>query len=115
MLYSQLYRSILRACRELSRRPHYTSRLVISLPLLISVPSAYGAIVSPQVETASSIDSMKPVNTASSTIDNKTVEDIATLKDASRITYKKVATVPTSQSKSAPVDGADVDLSLIHI
>lgn len=111
MLYSQLYRSILRACRELSRRPHYTSRLVISLPLLISVPSAYGAIVSPQVETASSIDSMKPVNMASSTGDNKTVEDIATLKDASRITYKKVAALSTSQSRSASVDLADVDLT----
>lgn len=53
MLYSQLYRSILRACRDLSRSSHSTTTLAISLPLLISVPSAYGAIVSPQMDSES--------------------------------------------------------------
>lgn len=91
MLYSQLYRSILRACRDLSRQPHYTSRLVISLPLLISVPSAYGAIVSPQPETVSSLDSGEAVSVAASSTQPATKEQITTLTDASKITYKKLS------------------------
>lgn len=97
MLYSQLYRSILRACRDFSRQPHYTSRLVISLPLLISVPSAYGAIVSPQAETVSSFDSVQTVNSRSASNQKQQVPNngqknqTATLSDSSRITYKKVS------------------------
>lgn len=90
MLYSQLYRSILRACRDFSRQPHYTSRLVISLPLLISVPSAYGAIVSPQAESVSSFDSVQTVNTSSAS-NKEQKNQTATLSDSSRITYKKVS------------------------
>lgn len=108
MLYSQLYRSILRACREFTRQPHYTSRLVISLPLLISVPSAYGAIVSPQAESVSSFDSVPTVNAspASNQASSKKQqaankgqkEQIATLLDSSRVTYKRV----THNKASAP-------------
>ena len=105
MLYSQLYRSILRACRDLSRQPHYTSRLVISLPLLISVPSAYGAIVSPQAETVSSLDSREAVSVAASSTQPATKEQITTLTDASKITYKKLS------STSNPVNDASKNRS----
>ncbi|MUG32285.1 LPS assembly protein LptD [Psychrobacter sanguinis] len=91
MLYSQLYSSILRACRDFSRRPHTTTRLAFSLPLLISVPSAYGAIISPQAQPDSSVQSVKAVPTASVSQASTFVE-VATLTDASTKTYKRLDT-----------------------
>ena len=120
MLYSQLYRSILQACRELSRRPHYTgrtNRLIISLPLLISVPSAYGAIVSPQVEAASSVNSAEHNSTqlytaeaSNAAADNRSltnettpssvssVGQVSTLQDHSSISYKSLSTTSSSST-----------------
>ena len=119
MLYSQLYRSILRACRDFSRRPHYTSRLVISLPLLISVPSAYGAIVSPQAESVSSIDSVQTVNAraTSDQASNKkqpasSKEQIATLSDSSRVTYKRVAYKKVSPAPNSGIEDSEDNRTL---
>ncbi|WP_296405475.1 LPS assembly protein LptD [Psychrobacter sp.] len=95
MLYSQLYRSILRACRDLSRRPHYTSRLVISLPLLISVPSAYGAIVSPQDNTVSSIHSTQSKNVLNSDLQKQNTDYITTL-DANNSNSKILTATSTN-------------------
>lgn len=102
MLYSQLYRSILRACRDYSRGPHYTNRLVISLPLLISVPSAYGAIVSPQAEAVSSTYARDAISADPNDVHSNGQltgkEKIATIIDTSRVTYKKAAAVKTPQA-----------------
>lgn len=136
MLYSQLYRSILQACRELTRHPHYTgrtNRLIISLPLLISVPSAYGAIVSPQVETAAPVNSTEDnsaqpyaakagkavaVNRASTkgTLPSNvtTVDQVSTLEDSSKLIYRSLpatstssATTTTSQTNQTQIVDSD--------
>ena len=131
MLYSQLYRSILQACRELSRRPHYTgrtNRLIISLPLLISVPSAYGAIVSPQVEAASSVNSTEHNSTQlytaeanNAAADNRSLVNettpssvssmgqVSTLQDHSSISYKSLSTTSSSSTTiNSKADQTDV-------
>lgn len=90
MLYSQLYRSILRACREFSCHQHTTTTLAISLPLLISVPSAYGAITGPQIEATTSTF-MPPAASVSE-------QGTATLKDLSN---KTITIIDASQSLEA--------------
>ncbi|PNK61410.1 LPS assembly protein LptD [Psychrobacter sp. FDAARGOS_221] len=110
MLYSQLYRSILRACREFSCHPQTTTRIAISLPLLISVPSAYGAIISPQAELSPQTGPTADLNMSQAKVEqqadpanpiNTDAKDAENL-DTKNINTKDTDTTPiTAQLKDA--------------
>lgn len=75
------------------------------------MPSAYGAIVSPQVETASSVQSTAASRVTSSNQTQVTgsaktsIDKVATLKDSSKITYRSIS----STSKPVTVEPKTAD------